>query len=75
MQKDEGLNWPGVFSHPSLIYSFNFYLLCTYVPGTVLSPVYIIVNLDRNASIIKFTLVWKDKQVIKIILSITKREV
>lgn len=81
MQK-YGVLSPGIVSHPcSFIHSlFNLYLLCTYV--LVLSAVYIIsyhiisyhTEPDRHASIIKFSLVWQNKQVIKIIMGVTKRE-
>lgn len=81
MQK-YGVLSPGIVSHPCwFIHSlFSLYLLCTYV--LVLSAVYIIsyhiisyhTEPDRHASIIQFSLVWQNKQVIKIIMGVTKRE-
>lgn len=47
MQKTRILSCLGIFSNPLLIYSFfiQLYLLCAYVPDTVLSAVDVIVNL------------------------------
>lgn len=73
MHTNGALSCPGKFSHPLCIYSFfiHLYLMCTMYQHCV-EFCECHREHDRHVPIIKFSLVWKNEHVIKIIVGVTK---